>query len=83
MLLMTKTNFKKVTAYCGCKSRLLYYRVNETPNIKGGGIKLERMRGLKNTRTAKDKALEFIISTDNDISYTGKVEIEIGCSPPD
>ena len=83
MLMTTNTNFKKVTAYCGCKSRLLYYHVNEIPNIKGGGIKLERMRGLKNTHTAKDMALEFIISTDKDISYTGKIEIEIGCSPPD
>jgi len=83
MVLFTHTQFKKVTAYCGCKSRLLYYQVTELPDIEGGVIKLERLRGLKNTRTAAEMPLAFIISSDVDITYKGKLEIEVGCQSPD
>lgn len=82
-VLVSRTDFKKVTGHCGCKNSLLSYRVTEIPDVNGPEIRLDRMHSMINSRTAKDKALEFMITSDPDIRYAGKIEIVVGCQPAD
>lgn len=83
VLLTTRVKFQQLTAYCGCKSRLLDYSVTEIHSVAGRDIKMDRIQGIKNTRLVLEKGLNFIIATDTDMIYSGKIVLKLGCHPPD
>ncbi|ABC33130.1 hypothetical protein HCH_06489 [Hahella chejuensis KCTC 2396] len=79
--LLADVSYHDSIGSCTCMSALINYQVVDEFQVDGVKVENELMRAFKNTALNQGKYLSFIVSTEPDYEFKGRVSLRVSCRP--